>query len=117
MDGRSVTAVAKASTSGMPRRSTGMRITSKPWLSQKAQGVVVALCSVAVMTMRRRSGWVTIAECSAVFSDSVPPLVKMISSGEAPINEATSSRACSTAIRARLPEAWREDALPQASSK
>ena len=42
---------------------------------------------------------------SAAFVLSVPPLVKTVSSGDAPISAATCARAASTALRAALPGA------------
>ena len=53
----------------------------------------------------------------AWLSDSVPPLVKMISWGCALIDAATCSRAVSTAERAFCPVVWMEAALPNCPEK
>src|SRR5580704_1066881 len=53
----------------------------------------------------------------AWLSDSVPPLVKTISWGRAPISAATCSRAVSTAARARWPGVWMEEALAKSAEK
>ena len=54
----------------------------------------------------------------ARLSDSVAPLVKTISFGDAFIARATCSRAASTAASASQPKTWpREDGLPKAFVK
>lgn len=53
----------------------------------------------------------------AWLSDSVPPLVKTISWGRAPMRAATCSRAVSTAARARWPGVWMEEALAKSPEK
>ena len=53
----------------------------------------------------------------ARLSASVPPLVKTISLGFAPISAATESRAASTAARARWPGVCTELALPKLSRR
>ncbi len=54
----------------------------------------------------------------ARLSDSVAPLVKMISFARAPISRATCSRPASTASSASQPKPWlRLAALPKASLK
>ena len=58
-----------------------------------------------VVTTARRRGLVVAAPRMAMLVASVPPLVKMISSGDAPIRVATSLRACSIASCARRPNA------------
>src|SRR5258705_11459803 len=53
----------------------------------------------------------------AWLSDSVPPLVKTISWGRAPMSAATCSRAVSTAARAFWPGVWMEAALTNSVEK
>src|SRR5579883_1922268 len=53
----------------------------------------------------------------AWLSDSVPPLVKTISWGLAPMSAATRSRAVSTAARACWPGVWIEEALPKSADR
>ena len=49
---------------------------------------------------------------TARLSASVPPDVKTISEGSAPMSAATAARASSSTALARWPKAWMEDALP-----
>ena len=49
---------------------------------------------------------------TARLSASVPPDVKTISDGSAPMSLATAARASSSTALARWPNAWMEDALP-----
>ena len=53
----------------------------------------------------------------ARLSDSVPPEVKTISSGETPRKRAMVSRAASIPSRASRPKPWMLDALPKRSEK
>src|SRR6267378_1660748 len=53
----------------------------------------------------------------AWLSASVPPLVKTISCGRAPISAATCSRAVSTAARALCPKVWIEAAFPNSPER
>ena len=60
--------------------------------------MALGLARHVLLTAWGRSGRHPKAEARAVLSDSVPPLVKMISSGSAPRRAATCSRAVSTAF-------------------
>ena len=70
-----------------------------------------------VMTCLRGFGDAATVPKIARLSASVPPLVKTISLGFAPISAATDSRAASTAARARCPAEWTEPALPKFSPR
>ena len=96
-----VMAASTAAGSTMPYPSTGRYVTAKPCSSSHSQVWVIAWCSTADVMM-----WFPFPRCanatplSAQLSDSVPPLVKKISSGSAPIAAATCVRARPTASRA-----------------
>ena len=53
----------------------------------------------------------------AILSDSVPPLVKITSSGFAPIKDATCALADSISFLASLPSEYRVDAFPKEFTK
>ena len=79
-------------------------MTSKPHVSRRLAESMMALCSIAEVTM-----WlpfflyISATPLSAMLSDSVAPLVKMISRGSAPMTPASFSRASSTAFSASQP--------------
>ena len=78
----------------------------------------MAGCSIAVVTIcfARALDWY-IAPFSAQLSDSEPPEVKYISFVFAPISDAISALASSTAFRASLPKECSDDGLPYFSVK
>src|SRR5439155_1387613 len=109
----------KSSKLRRPSRWTGRYVTSKPCLSMFLQVSSTVLCSMAWMIM-----WLPFSRnISAMpliirLSDSVAPLVKMISFGVALISEAICCRAVSTASSPAHPNEWlRLAALPNFSVK
>ena len=115
---RSVMADSTASGSTKPCSSTARYVTSKPWRSSRAHSWRTALCSMAlVMMCRPRADAAQATPLMARLSDSVPPLVNTISRGLAPSSIATVSRASSSPWRARRPERWMLEGLPQCSEK
>src|SRR5256885_11812423 len=72
----------------------------------------VMTCAAELLAEARAARAVWTTPKIAWLSDSVPPLVKIISWGRAPIREATCSRAFYTAARALWSKPWTASALP-----
>ena len=102
----------------VPSSPTGRSSTSNPSSSNFFRVCRTAWCSKVVETMCH---FPFRAPCRAVermawLSASLPPEVKMISLGEAPMQAAIRSRASSRASLARWPRPYRLEGLPQVSS-
>ncbi len=110
-------AAASAAGSIRPSRATGSRVISKPRRASASTCRRMALCSTAVVITWRRAGAARRADSTAELFDSVPPLVKMISAGSAPMAAATCSRARSSARPAREPRRYGLDGLPYSSPR
>ncbi len=91
------------------------RHTSWPRSSRCAAQSRTDGCSIAEMT--NRSVVPASVPATARLFASVPPEVKVISSGRAPIRSATAARALSTASRARRPPSWRVEGFPGRSRR
>jgi hypothetical protein len=97
-------AAFKASRFTSPFRSTGRNVTRYPWRSSHSAECRTAWCSMEVVMMCLRLGSaLAIAPLRARLSASVPPAVKTISDGWAPIASATFSRASSSPFFASRP--------------
>ena len=93
------TASAAAWGSTKPSPSTGRIVTAQPSRSSASSGSSTAWCSIAEVTMCRPAAAAT--PRMAALSASVPPDVKTISPAVQPSRPATTSRASSSACRAR----------------
>ena len=100
-----------------PYPSTGTMTTSKPSLSSAWPTPPTAGCSTAPTTMRVPSSRTARTPPQmASATDSVPPEVKTISSGCAPIASATTARDSSSRVRAARPGPWMLSGSPKESS-
>src|SRR4030043_1309623 len=98
--------IALSSSSGLtnPSLSTSRYVASKPWGWSHLQVLSTQSCSVLDMIM-----WLPLSllvkaiDLRAMLFDSVPPEVKIISSGDAPIDLAITFLAHSIAFLASLP--------------
>ena len=97
-----------------PAPSTGTTVSSHPWRASQRQVSMTDGCSTALVTTRRRGDLPRAAHAPwiARLFDSVPPLVKTISSGAAPIKAAICARAASIRSRAARPGAYGADGFP-----
>ncbi len=88
----------------IPYSSTGRYVTLNPCVSRNLQGSITAWCSIAeVIIWLPFFLFASATPFIAKLSDSVPPLVKTISSFLAPTRFATLSLACSIASFDSLP--------------
>ena len=112
-------ALRTSSGSTRPSLPTGRYVTSNPCFSRFLQVSSTALCSIAwVMMWLPFSRYISATPLIIRLSDSVAPLVKMISFAVAPISEATCWRAFSTASSPAQPNEWlRLAAFPNFSVK
>ena len=96
-----------------PKASGARRTISQPSFSSWAMGSSTEGCSIWVVTMRRPTWRRAKAPPKiARLLDSVPPEVKVISSGWAERSFATDCRAWERACSARNPRACRDEGLP-----
>ena len=112
---------ASASCCGVisPAALGGSKVTVKPCACSACKVCSTAWCSIWVEMMCRLPAAAPRAApvYKACTSDSVPPLVKVISAGRAACStRATVRRASSTSLRACWPGRYNADGLPQASS-
>ena len=94
------TAAAAAAGSTKPSPSTGRIVMSQPSRSSASSGSSTAWCSIADVTMCHPVAAAATPRMAAL-SASVPPDVNTISPGAQPSRPATTSRASSSACRAR----------------
>ena len=111
---RSSNAAAISPASARPWASTAGRLTRAPSASSRAIGSATAGCSMGEETRCPEHGSDPASPKIARLLASVPPDVKITSSGSAPRILATVSFAASHARRARRPAACRLSALPAA---
>ena len=101
---RSVIAAATRAGSSSPPSSTGRYVTENPRPESARRALSTEKCSMfEVTTWSLPRGASASSPLIARLLASVPPEVKTISSGFAPISAATSARAWSTAREARCP--------------
>ena len=115
----SVSAASSASGATMPLSATGTSDVFQPCRLNAFRVLSTASCSMALATMcRLRPGAAASATPrTARLSASVPPLVKTISWGRAPIRSATAARAPSTWALAAWPNTCTLEALPNCSRR
>ena len=111
-------AFSRSEISIVPRVFTGRYVTSKPQRSSARHDSSTAGCSTDVVIICLPLSFIAYAApFIAQLSLSLPPQVKYISQGFAFIQAAIRSLASSTAFRARLPMACRDEAFPYISEK